>query len=136
VTGELIGVREAARQLNIHENSVRNWHKTGVIHAAQAYPLKFTGAEVNRVRTLLEDQAGLNHLERAALLRDAEAGLGRAYDPLGDADGTVVGILVKLQQLPAGMTPREALLEVAKGIRFGKPEITLHFVTGPAREGT
>jgi excisionase family DNA binding protein len=35
---ELIGAREAARRLGVHENTVRNWHEAGILPAAETLP--------------------------------------------------------------------------------------------------
>jgi len=49
-----IGVRETARRLGVHENTVRNWAKAGRILAAARQPgsrqLRFDEAEVERLR--------------------------------------------------------------------------------------
>lgn len=109
----LLGVRATARQLNVHENTIRNWVLSGFISPAQRKPggshMKFSEAEVERVSRRLQDAAGL----------------ARPDEPAGDA---VVGVLVRLTRLPAGMSPAQAVREVAASVQFGKPEVTLHFV--------
>ena len=48
-----IGVREAARRLGVHENTVRNWAKRGVLVAARqagSRTLRLEAAEVERLR--------------------------------------------------------------------------------------
>lgn len=48
-----IGVREAARRLGVHENTVRNWAKRGVLVAARqagSRTLRLDAAEVERLR--------------------------------------------------------------------------------------
>jgi helix-turn-helix protein len=111
---ELIGVRAAAELLGVHENTVRNWQASGFLHAAtwtvSGYR-KFTRAEIERVQGVLNGKAG-----------------DLADDQLADAD---VGILVRLR-LPPGMTPRQAMHEVAVGVGFGSPRVSLHFVKSPA----
>jgi len=116
----LLGVRATARRLGVHENTVRNWERTGFIRAAGRKPdgtfVKFDEAEVERV---------VRDLERAN-------GLDGADDP---AAGATVGVLVRLRDLPPGMSPRQAVREVAVSVRFGKPEVSLHFVRRKPRTG-
>jgi excisionase family DNA binding protein len=50
---QYIGVREAARRLGVHENTVRNWAKGGVLAAARqagSRTLRLDAAEVERLR--------------------------------------------------------------------------------------
>lgn len=109
----LIGIRGAARRLGVHENTIRNWAASGLIRPAARKPdgtfMKFDEAEV----------------ERAVRAREGAAGLDGQDEP---ADGAVVGVLVRFRDLPPGMSPAQALHEVATSVRFGKPEVSLYFV--------
>jgi DNA-binding transcriptional MerR regulator len=56
----LLGVREVAARLGIHENTVRNWQRRGWITAASILPSgyhRYDCAEVERVRRLMRDPA-------------------------------------------------------------------------------
>jgi len=77
MSDKLIGVREASRRLGVHENTVRNWMASGTIQAAMrtSRSTKFTEAEVERVRQLLEAQAGRDEVARD--LRDTAARAGK-----------------------------------------------------------
>lgn len=56
-----IGVREAARRLGVHENSVRNWHKRGILAAEFRANgrgwLRFDPGVVEELRASLEADA-------------------------------------------------------------------------------
>jgi excisionase family DNA binding protein len=111
----LLGVGETARRLGVHPNTVRNWVKAGIIMPEARSPrpggryLRFTEAEVNQVLAVM-----------------------RQHDEDRLAGGDVkVGVLVVIRT-PPGMTPEEAVREIAKGIRFGHPEVRLHYVLPPA----
>lgn len=50
---DLIGVREAARRLGVHENTIRNWEKRGLLRAARLPSTgvrKFSAEDVARMR--------------------------------------------------------------------------------------
>lgn len=50
---DLIGVREAASRLGVHENTIRNWEKRGVLRAARLLSSgirRFSAADVARMR--------------------------------------------------------------------------------------
>jgi hypothetical protein len=115
----LLGVRATARRLGVHENTVRNWAKDGFIHPATRKPdgsfMRFEETEVNRVWLKLQQADGLDCQE----------------DP---ADGATVGVLVRLRDLPPGMSPAQAVREVAVSVRFGKPEVRLYFVRRKPRD--
>lgn len=55
----LLGVRAAARRLDVHENTVRNWADRGIIQVALMLPghhrgfRRFAPAEVERLRRLM-----------------------------------------------------------------------------------
>lgn len=58
----LLGVRQAAALLGVHENTVRNWADSGILISevrlgARGYR-RFTPAEVERVRLLSIDDSG------------------------------------------------------------------------------
>jgi DNA-binding transcriptional MerR regulator len=59
----LLGVRAAARELGVHENTVRNWADRGILPVAQLLPghhrgfRRFDPAEVERLRRQLQRQA-------------------------------------------------------------------------------
>lgn len=109
----LLGVRATASRLNVHENTIRNWALSGFISPAQRKPdgsyMKFSQAEIARVR---------------ARLREAN-GTARQDEPAGDV---VVSVLVRIRQVPSGMSPDQVVREVASSVQFGKPEVTLHSV--------
>jgi hypothetical protein len=111
---ELMGIRAAARALGVHENTVRNWQKSGRLAAAGQDPPQFSADEVARVLSLTAGQDGRS----------------LADEPMGGAEAA---ILVRLT-LPSGMTPRQAVHEVAVGVSFGRPEVSLHYVR-PGRPG-
>jgi excisionase family DNA binding protein len=56
--GDTIGVREAARQLGVHENTIRNWQKRGLLKAAQLPSgiRRFSREEVERMRAEMWSQ--------------------------------------------------------------------------------
>lgn len=49
---EPIGAREAAKRLGVHENTIRNWEKRGLLHAAQlpSGVRRFSQEEIQRMR--------------------------------------------------------------------------------------
>lgn len=110
---DLLGVRATARRLGVHESTVRNWAASGFIHPFSRKLdggfMKFDEAEVARVSLALQRASGLDH----------------ADEPAG---GATVGVLVRLRDLPPGMSPAQAVREVANSVRFGKPEVSLYFV--------
>jgi Helix-turn-helix domain len=112
-TDGLIGVREAALLLGVHENTVRNWAKSGYLVPEAVLPTRgkrFSHAEIDRIRALMA--------------QDRENRL---------VTGNVtVGVLVVLRP-PAGMTPEQAVAEVRKGIEFGSPQVHLQYVLPDAR---
>jgi excisionase family DNA binding protein len=59
--GELIGVREAARRLRVHENTVRNWSDRGIL-PSQSLP----GSSFRRFRA--DDVGQLRHAVEAGRL--------------------------------------------------------------------
>ena len=51
-----VSVREAARSLGVHENTIRNWEKRGVISRSIVLPSgvrRFSVEDVERVRRLM-----------------------------------------------------------------------------------
>jgi excisionase family DNA binding protein len=50
---ELLQVREAARMLGVHENTLRRWEEKGLLHAVRlpSGVRRFDAAEVEAVRT-------------------------------------------------------------------------------------
>jgi len=63
-TEPVIGVREAARRLRVHENTVRNWSDEGLLH-----PIKLPGSGYRRFREEEVDEVaryleGLRALEK------------------------------------------------------------------------
>lgn len=38
----------------------------------------------------------------------------------------MVSVLIRFRRLPPGMSPNQAVREVATSIQFGKPEVSLH----------
>jgi len=116
----LLGVKATARLLGVHENTIRNWERTGFIHVATRKPdgtfMKFEETEVQRVWLLLQEATGTS----------------RADEP---ADGATVGVLVRFTDLPPGMSPAQAVREVATSVQFGKPEVRLYFVRRKFRDG-
>lgn len=107
----LLGVRATANRLGVHENTIRNWVLSGLLRVAQCKPdgtyTKFDEAEVERVLARLQETS-----EEA-----------RRDEP---ADGAVVSVLIRFRRLPPGMSPNQAVREVATSIQFGKPEVSLH----------
>ena len=107
----LLGVRATAARLDVHENTIRNWALSGFIQVARCKPdgsyMKFSQAEIARV------QARLRETSKA----------GSRDEP---ADGAVVSVLIQFRRLPPGMSPNQAVREVASSVRFGRPEVTLH----------
>ena len=59
----LLGVREAARRLGVHENTLRRWEKTGLIHAVKLP----TG-----VRRFREEDVERLHADMHRAVADAE----------------------------------------------------------------
>lgn len=49
-----VGVREAARLLGVHENTIRNWSRNGIIEIAGRLPgsgyQRFSRADIQRMR--------------------------------------------------------------------------------------
>ena len=117
MTGDgLLGVRDTAYLLGVHENTVRNWAKSGFIVPDAVLPRKgkrFSRAEIDRVLALIR--------------QDRE-------DRLVTGNVTV-GIMVVLRP-PAGMSPEQAVAEVRRGIEFGSPQVLLHYVLPDARRET
>jgi hypothetical protein len=115
----LLGVRATARRLGVHENTIRNWALSGFIRPVQRKPdgtyMRFDETEVARVFLALQRAAGTD-------IQDEPA------------DGAVVGVLVRLTALPPGMSPSQAVREVANSVRFGKPEVSLYFVRRKPRD--
>src|SRR5687768_13277870 len=67
---ELLTVREAARRLGVHENTVRNWADRGLleaIHAPQTRYRRFRAADVERL--VREQDAAATRTQR---VRNAE----------------------------------------------------------------
>jgi DNA-binding transcriptional MerR regulator len=50
---ELMNVREAARELQVHENTLRRWEEAGLIHAVHLPTgiRRFTSSEVERLKS-------------------------------------------------------------------------------------
>lgn len=117
----LLGIRATARRLGVHENTVRNWAGSGFLHPATRKPdgtfMKFEETEVARV---------VQALQRAD-------GLDRQEEPAG---GATVGVLFGIRDLPPGMSPAQAVREVANSVRFGKPEVSLYFVRRKPRDAS
>lgn len=58
-TRELLNVRETARALGVHENTVRNWEERGILHAARlpgSGYRRFAVQDVERLRTEMFEQ--------------------------------------------------------------------------------
>lgn len=52
-TRELLNVRDTARTLGVHENTVRNWEERGILHAVRlpgSGYRRFAAADVERLR--------------------------------------------------------------------------------------
>ena len=53
-TSEFMNVRETAKQLGVHENTVRNWEKSGILRGFWACPVQgtvgFPRDEIERMR--------------------------------------------------------------------------------------
>lgn len=49
---ELLSVRETARRLHVHENTVRNWFDTGQLHAVPMPGSGFRRARADEVNRL------------------------------------------------------------------------------------
>jgi excisionase family DNA binding protein len=58
-TTTLLSVRETARRLGVHENTVRNWERAGLIRAVRLPSgfRRFQAAEVERLRAQMYAQA-------------------------------------------------------------------------------
>lgn len=58
-TKELLNVRDTARLLGVHENTIRNWQSRGVLRAVQlpgSGYRRFPAADVERLRAEMFDQ--------------------------------------------------------------------------------
>ncbi len=58
-TGTFLSVRETARILGVHENTVRNWEKKGVLRAARlpgSEYRRFDRTEIERMRSEMLSQ--------------------------------------------------------------------------------
>jgi excisionase family DNA binding protein len=58
-TRELLNVRDTARALGVHENTVRNWEKRGILRAVRlpgSGYRRFSAADVDRLRTEMFEQ--------------------------------------------------------------------------------
>lgn len=63
---ELITVREAARRLGVHENTIRNWEERGVLRAARlpgSGYRRFSAADIARMREEMLSQFGAPETE-------------------------------------------------------------------------
>lgn len=59
VTRELLNVRDTARALGVHENTVRNWEERGILRAVRlpgSGYRRFAVQDVERLRTEMFDQ--------------------------------------------------------------------------------
>jgi excisionase family DNA binding protein len=76
---DLLGVRETARRLGVHENTVRNWEASGLLTAVRLP----TGSRWRRF--LAADVARLQHLNEDGRLEQARAThVGLTRQELGD----------------------------------------------------
>lgn len=60
LSDQLIGVREAAARIGVHENTVRNWRKLGIIQSAKVTPAgyhRYAPHEVERLRVSMQAHA-------------------------------------------------------------------------------
>jgi excisionase family DNA binding protein len=58
-TRELLNVRDTARALGVHENTVRNWEERGILRAVRlpgSGYRRFSAADVKRVRMEMFEQ--------------------------------------------------------------------------------
>lgn len=66
--GEMLGVKETARRLNVHENTVRNWEATGVLPGVRLSSpsryRRFRAADVERLKEL-QDSGQLDQERKA-----------------------------------------------------------------------
>jgi excisionase family DNA binding protein len=59
MSDEPITVREAARRLGVHENTIRNWQKKGIIGRSIVYPSgirRFSAQDIERMRREMWEQ--------------------------------------------------------------------------------
>jgi hypothetical protein len=58
-TTELLNVRDTARMLGVHENTIRNWESRGILHAVHlpgSGYRRFAASDVNRLRVEIYGQ--------------------------------------------------------------------------------
>lgn len=58
-TRELLNVRDTARALGVHENTIRNWEERGILHAVRlpgSGYRRFSVQDVERLRTEMFEQ--------------------------------------------------------------------------------
>jgi excisionase family DNA binding protein len=63
----LIGVRQAARQLGVHENTLRRWERAGLVRAVRlpSGTRRFRAEDIDRLQQEMYDQVAEDALARA-----------------------------------------------------------------------
>jgi predicted site-specific integrase-resolvase len=89
---DTIGVREAARIAGVHENTIRNWAKTGVLESTQLRPKgfrRFSRSQVELVASTRPEPVPTDRTEAFALgyrlgyrdaLQDVKMAVGRVEE--------------------------------------------------------